>query len=212
MASIEYHEDGEGIPVVFSHGAGSDLRFWEQQRRAFAEKYRFVAYSRRSFGSSEAGPDGGASADDHADDLVALIRHLQAGPVHLVGFSAATALLAALAAPDFLRTLTIVEPNVPSLEAVGHIGVCVCRLAWLFRPQFGGPPKLVLQAEMRNRATQDGICLDRADARRDHWLRLVAKRRSGGRAEKSRDEIRLLAQLLRDFVSIPQVDLQVRVS
>lgn len=125
---LEYHEEGEGIPVVFSHGSGSDLRFWKPQHRAFAEHYRFVAYSRRSFGSSEGGPDGGAAADDHAGDLVALIGQLEAGPVHLVGFSAATSLLAALRAHDFLRTLTIVEPNVPSLLAGDEEGETI--LAW----------------------------------------------------------------------------------
>lgn len=125
---LEYFEEGSGVPVVFSHGGGSDLRYWEPQRRPFAGRYQFVAYSRRSFGSSEQGQDAAVSPDDHADDLVAIIRQLRAGPVHLVGFSAATALLAALRAPGLLRTLTIIEPNVPSLLEGDREGEPV--LAW----------------------------------------------------------------------------------
>lgn len=125
---LEYHEEGAGVPVVFCHGSGSDLRYWEPQRQVFAERYRFVAYSRRSFGASQPGPEGGGSAADHVADLLGIIRRLRAGPVHLVGFSAATALLAALRAPDLLRTLTIVEPNVPSLLEGDPEGEAV--LAW----------------------------------------------------------------------------------
>ena len=29
---LEYEEQGTGIPVVFSHGGSSDLRYWEPQR------------------------------------------------------------------------------------------------------------------------------------------------------------------------------------
>jgi hypothetical protein len=43
------------------------------------------------------------------------MRRLEAGSVHLVGFSTAIALHATLAEPGLVRSLTIVEPNVPSL-------------------------------------------------------------------------------------------------
>jgi pimeloyl-ACP methyl ester carboxylesterase len=39
-------EQGKGTPVVFVHGAVSDLRFWDSQRAQFAKQYRFVAYTR----------------------------------------------------------------------------------------------------------------------------------------------------------------------
>jgi pimeloyl-ACP methyl ester carboxylesterase len=61
-------------------------------------------------------------------DLLGIIRQLQAGPVHVVGFSAATAVLAAVRAPDLMRTLTIIEPNVPSLLEGDPEGQSV--LAW----------------------------------------------------------------------------------
>jgi pimeloyl-ACP methyl ester carboxylesterase len=104
--ALEYEEHGAGVPVVFSHGGSSDLRYWAPQRETFGSRYRFVTYSRRK---------GDVSAATHVADLVAIVRRLDAGPVHLVGFSTAIALRAALAEPELLRTLTIVEPNVPWL-------------------------------------------------------------------------------------------------
>jgi pimeloyl-ACP methyl ester carboxylesterase len=101
--AVEYEEHGAGVPVVFSHGGSSDLRYWAPQRDAFAGRFRFVSYSRQS---------GDVSAAEHVADLLALIRGL-AGPVHLVGFSSAVPLRAAAEAPELLRSLTIVEPNVP---------------------------------------------------------------------------------------------------
>jgi pimeloyl-ACP methyl ester carboxylesterase len=95
-AEPEYVDEGGGVPVVFSHGGGSDLRYWEPQRQVFAARHRFVAAS-------------------HAEDLVALIRGLGSGPVHLVGFSRATALRATVREPGLVRSLTIAEPNVPWL-------------------------------------------------------------------------------------------------
>jgi pimeloyl-ACP methyl ester carboxylesterase len=103
-AAVEYEEHGAGVPVVFSHGGSSDLRYWAPQRETFGARYRFVAYSRRK---------GDIPATTHVSDLSELVRRLGAGPVHLVGFSTAIALRAALDAPELLRTLTIVEPNVP---------------------------------------------------------------------------------------------------
>lgn len=112
---LEYLEAGSGIPVVFSHGSASDLRYWEPQRDAFSEKYRFVAYSRRFHGRGTWPTEGDHSAAAHASDLIELIRQLRAGPAHVVGFSSPVALHAVIRAPALFRSLTIVEPNVPML-------------------------------------------------------------------------------------------------
>jgi pimeloyl-ACP methyl ester carboxylesterase len=81
------------------------VRYWEPQRVAFARHYRFVAYSQRSE----------ADAESQADDLVGLMRSRGEGSVHLVGFSSAVALRATVRAPELVRSLTIIEPNVPWL-------------------------------------------------------------------------------------------------
>ena len=116
-AEAEYLDEGRGVPVLFSHGGSSDLRYWEPQQAAFAERHRFVAYSR-----------GPATVDAHVSELVAVMRGLDAGPVHLVGFSTALALRATLLEPGLVRSLTVVEPNVPWLLEGDPEGEAV--LAW----------------------------------------------------------------------------------
>jgi pimeloyl-ACP methyl ester carboxylesterase len=125
---LEYVDEGSGIPVVFSHGGSSDLRYWEPQREVFAAQYRFVAYSHRFHGAGPWSAQGDYSAKAHTADLLALMRLLEAGPVHLVGFSSAIALRATLQAVDLVRSLTIIEPNLPWLLEGDPEGEAV--LAW----------------------------------------------------------------------------------
>lgn len=110
---LEYTDEGSGTPVVFSHGGSSDIRYWEAQRPTFAAAYRFVAYSQRLHGSHRSGAGSVLDAEAHAKDLADIMRGLNADPVHLVGFSRATALYVTLAEPQLVRSLTIIEPNVP---------------------------------------------------------------------------------------------------
>lgn len=111
---LDIVDAGSGVPVVFSHGGGCDVRYWELQRDAFALNHRFVAYSQRFRGRSDSPLDGDDSQATHVSDLIAIIRTLRE-PVHLVGFSSAIALLTALQAQELLRSLTVIEPNLPWL-------------------------------------------------------------------------------------------------
>lgn len=124
---LEYVDEGTGVPVVFSHGGSSDVRYWEPQREFFASHYRFIAYSHRFHGSGPVPSQGDYSAEAHAQDLVALISRLRE-PAHLVGFSTAIALRAAVRAANSVRSLTIIEPNVPWLLEGDPEGEAV--LAW----------------------------------------------------------------------------------
>ncbi len=73
---LEYVDEGTGVPVVFSHGGSSDLRYWEPQREVFSARYRFIAYSHRFHGTSRRHAEGDYSAEAHATDLVAVVRRL----------------------------------------------------------------------------------------------------------------------------------------
>ena len=115
---LAYIEQGAGTPVVFVHGAWMDLRYWEPQRQAIATQYRFIAYTLRYHGTAP-WPDAGQhySAATHAADLVAFLRQLHAGPVHLVGLSSGGRLvtMVALEYPDLVRSLTVLEPPIDEL-------------------------------------------------------------------------------------------------
>ncbi len=126
--NLEYVDEGTGVPVVFSHGGYSDLRYWEPQREAFAARYRLVAYSHRFHGSGAWPTEGDYSAEAHVADLLAIMRRLEAGPVHLVGFSTGIALRATLHESGLVRSLTIIEPNLPWLLQGDPEGEAV--LAW----------------------------------------------------------------------------------
>jgi pimeloyl-ACP methyl ester carboxylesterase len=115
---LSYIEQGTGVPVVFVHGAFSDVRFWEPQRETIAKKHRFIAYNYRYHGTGRWPDDGKEySAATHAADLAALIRRLNAGPVHLVGHSygGLLATMVALEHSELVRSLTLAEPAIGAL-------------------------------------------------------------------------------------------------
>jgi len=115
---LSYIEQGTGAPVVFVHGAISDLRFWEPQRPEVAKRHRFIAYTYRYHGVAPWPDDGRRySTALHTADLAAFIRGLGAGPVHLVGQSGGGVLatLVAMEHPQLLRSLTLAEPAIGAL-------------------------------------------------------------------------------------------------
>ena len=111
---LDHVDEGFGTPVVFSHGGSSDRRYWEPQRELFAGHFRFVTYSRRFHGPGEWASIVDASTEAHVADLVEVMRRV-GEPVHLVGFSTSLTLRATIAAAGLVRSLTIIEPNVPWL-------------------------------------------------------------------------------------------------
>ncbi len=115
---LQYIEQGSGEPIVFVHGAPHDLRAWEPVREAIAKRYRFIAYTQRYFGTKP-WPDEGKnySIATHADDLAKFITSLNAGPVHLVGWShgGLVAATAAVSDPSLVRSLILYEANVISV-------------------------------------------------------------------------------------------------
>jgi pimeloyl-ACP methyl ester carboxylesterase len=115
---LSYVEQGFGEPIVFVHGAFSDLRVWEPVREAVAKRYRFIAYTQRYHGVGAWKDDGKEyNTATHADDLAKFITSLNVEPVHLVGRSAGgrVAMTAALRSPALVRTLTLHEPEAPSV-------------------------------------------------------------------------------------------------
>jgi pimeloyl-ACP methyl ester carboxylesterase len=116
--TLNYVEQGTGEPVVFVHGAVSDMRVWEPLRDEIAKKHRFIAYTQRYFGAGSWPDDGKKfSVATHADDLAGFIRSLNAGSVHLVGWSygGTVALVVATKDPSLVRSLVLYEAAAASV-------------------------------------------------------------------------------------------------
>jgi non-heme chloroperoxidase len=84
---LSYTDDGDGPAVVFTHSWALNADQWDYVLARLLEAgVRCVAYDRRGHGRS-AGSRGGASLDTYADDLAAVIDHLELRDVTLVGHS-----------------------------------------------------------------------------------------------------------------------------
>ena len=85
--SLFYNDWGSGTPVVLIHGWPLNADMWEYQASTLASGgLRVIAYDRRGFGRSDQ-PWSGYDYDTLADDLAAVMDHLDLRGAVLVGFS-----------------------------------------------------------------------------------------------------------------------------
>jgi pimeloyl-ACP methyl ester carboxylesterase len=105
-----YDEHGQGEALVLVHPGGADARAWGPNLDALAAHFHVFTPERRGHGRT---PDveGPITYDLMAADTIAFIEQVVGGPAHLVGCSAGSsvALLAALAGPDLVRRLVLVN-------------------------------------------------------------------------------------------------------
>jgi pimeloyl-ACP methyl ester carboxylesterase len=115
---LAYQDRGSGPPIVFVHGALSDLRTWSAQVQALAPDHRVITFSRRYHWPNKPIIDG---ADDpmspHVADLAELIRRLGVAPAHLVANSWGALVCLHLAAtqPELVQSMVLEEPPVMPL-------------------------------------------------------------------------------------------------
>ena len=84
---IFYKDWGTGQPIVFSHGWPLSSDDWDAQLMFFlAQGYRVIAHDRRGHGRSTQVSDG-HDMDHYADDLAALVTHLDLHDAVHVGHS-----------------------------------------------------------------------------------------------------------------------------
>lgn len=84
---IFYKDWGSGQPIVFSHGWPLSADDWDNQLLFFLQQgYRVVAHDRRGHGRSTQTADG-HDMDHYADDLAAVVEHLDLHDAIHVGHS-----------------------------------------------------------------------------------------------------------------------------
>jgi 3-oxoadipate enol-lactonase len=99
-----------GPAVVFLNSLGSDMRIWQEIVPAFSDRFSIVLYDKRGHGLSDA-PPAPYRIDDHVDDLVALLDHLQVERAVFVGVSVGGMIAQRLAvrAPDRVEALVLCD-------------------------------------------------------------------------------------------------------
>ena len=84
---IGYEErtGGEGLPILFLHGVGSDKSVWRPQLAHFGGRRRALALDYPGYGESEFYPN--ATRDDFAAAILAAMEALGVGRAHVCGLS-----------------------------------------------------------------------------------------------------------------------------
>ncbi|MGW3730527.1 alpha/beta fold hydrolase [Streptomyces sp. NPDC000851] len=102
---LAYRDTGSGDLLVLLHSGYADHRVFDAQTPAFAAGHRVIAPDVRGHGASA----NASRPFRWADDLAALLRHLDAGPAVLVGVSMGGAIATdtALEYPELVRAVVV---------------------------------------------------------------------------------------------------------
>ena len=109
---LSWREAGAGTPVLLIGGTAENASRGTGVAQELGERYRVLVPDLAAHGGTSAvTPKGHFSIDDEAELMTELVARCDE-PVHLVGHSygGAVALKMALRWPDWIRTLTVVEP------------------------------------------------------------------------------------------------------
>jgi pimeloyl-ACP methyl ester carboxylesterase len=124
--TLYYERRGKGPSVLFIAGATGDAGHFGAVAEALADEFTVVTYDRRGNSRSTGSPNqGGASVDEQADDVAALLTALGLAPAVVYGSSSGAIYLTSLALrrPDVLRGAIFHEPPYVAVtsqpEAVG---------------------------------------------------------------------------------------------
>src|SRR5438093_12360051 len=111
---VSYELRGSGAPIVFVHAAIADSRMWEPQWTSFAGRHRLLRFDLAGFGRTpiERLPL------THAQDVVHLLDELEISAAAVVGASLGgrVALEVAVARPDLVRALVLVDAGLPGVD------------------------------------------------------------------------------------------------
>ncbi|HUE12478.1 MAG TPA: alpha/beta hydrolase [Steroidobacteraceae bacterium] len=108
--AVHYLERGRGEPLLLIHGLGSSGADWALQVAALERRFRVIAPDLPGCGHSAA-PRGGGSIAGFAASLWALLDHLEAPRVNIVGFSlgGAVGIEMALQRPEAVHRLGLIN-------------------------------------------------------------------------------------------------------
>lgn len=100
---------GDGAPIIFLHGVGSDKTVWTRQLAHFGVSRRALAFDYPGYGESDAWP--GATRDDYASAILGAMDSLDVDRAHVCGLSLGGVIAIALhaAAPSRCASLILAD-------------------------------------------------------------------------------------------------------
>lgn len=100
---------GDGTPIIFLHGVGSDKSVWRPQLDHFGRSRRAIAFDYPGYGESEL--IDGATRDDFAAAILTAMEELGIGKAHVCGLSLGGVIAIAMhaAAPERCASLIIAD-------------------------------------------------------------------------------------------------------
>jgi valacyclovir hydrolase len=129
---IYYEESGQGVPVLLIPGFSGRVEDFAELRAALSPSYRVITADPP--GSGRSGPQPRDYTADYFEDdarsFAALLKHLDVGPAHLMGFSdgGEYSLLMAARTPEVARSVVtwgasggISDPTGQLREATAHV-------------------------------------------------------------------------------------------
>lgn len=114
--SLSYRDEGKGPVLIFQHGLGASADQPFEIVGGF-DDFRRITLECRGHGASDLGPPDQLSIATFADDLLALIEHLDIARAHVGGISMGAAIMTRFAVLNPLRAQSL----------------CVARPAWFDR-------------------------------------------------------------------------------
>jgi pimeloyl-ACP methyl ester carboxylesterase len=119
---LRHDESGTGPALLLSHGFSATGRMWDGQRRAFADRWRVIAWDMRGHGDTESPDDpAGYSADLTVGDMRGLLGHLGVRRAVIGGLSLGGYMSLAFHAqhPEMTRALVLCDtgPGYRNAEA-----------------------------------------------------------------------------------------------
>ena len=107
---IYYQVRGAGTPLMLLMGFGADGDVWELHAAAYAKHFKCIILDNRGVGKSDA-PAGPYSTAMMADDVVAVMDHLNIDKTQVAGISMGGAIAQSLAInhPDRVTSLTLIS-------------------------------------------------------------------------------------------------------
>ncbi|MFS0575010.1 alpha/beta hydrolase [Sporosarcina sp. 179-K 3D1 HS] len=106
--NLYYEDTGDGQPILMLHGLTSNHESFRPEIEALKKDYRVIAPDARGHGASDRMPH--FTLDDHIEDILALIDHLQLPSIRLLGVSMGSYIAQGVAVqiPERVKKLVLV--------------------------------------------------------------------------------------------------------